>query len=434
MDKTYYTYRIRVANDEHVQVEKLNAQDKLLGEPFGIFRYKEKSEEINSLVQIALSAELKNSKQARVFGEALFDALFDNTLRQDFVNFHFQVVQQERQLLRVELDIDEQGMPEIAALPWEFMCLPAMANLGEIWMGTDPNLVFSRRRAQWHPASPIQLEQAEKLRIALVIAAPKDLGTVEYETVQAVLEELANNHSECVELLPVVNPATPNAIDALLEKQPHIFHFIGHGRLQDDDGEDVGQIALVKKVLNTASWVDAGFFSGLFNRHRPGIVLLQACEGGMLSASQAFVGVASKIVQQNVPVVVAMQYEVYNITACQFAYEFYQRLAQDAPVDIAAQNARRTIALETQYRKRDFATPVIFMRVRDGYLFKRQGGEIEPDANTISSESNQKLAPKGETQITQNVRQHGEKNFNFGQASGFRIGDDYYQSESSQKN
>ena len=132
MNKTYYTYRIRVANDEHVQVEKLNAQDKLLGEPFGVLRYKEKSEEINFLVQIALSAELKNSKQARVLGEALFDTLFDNTLCQDFVNFHFQVVQQERQLLRVELDIDERGMPEIAALPWEFMCLPARANLGEI--------------------------------------------------------------------------------------------------------------------------------------------------------------------------------------------------------------------------------------------------------------------------------------------------------------
>lgn len=305
--------------------------------------------------------------------------------------------------------------------------------MGEIWIATHPNLVFSRRRAQWHPAPPIQLEQGEKLRIALAIASPKDLGTVEYETVKSVLEDLAQEQSQRIELLPIVNPATPNAIDALLEKQPHIFHFIGHGRLQDEDGEEVGQIALVKKVFNTASWVDAGGFAELLNRHRPGIVLLQACESGMSSASQAFVSVASKIVQQNIPVVVAMQYEVSNLTASQFAYEFYERLAKDYPVDIAAQNGRRTVALDTQYRKRDFATPVIFMRVQDGYLFKRQSAEDEIQGNRNFGESSQDSGVKGDARIIQNVRQYGEKSMTFGQASNFRIGDDYYQSESPQK-
>lgn len=315
MNKIYYTYRMRIANVERVQVEKRDAQHKLLGEPSGVFHYKNNLEKINSLINTARNGEIKNSKQARLVGEVLFNTLFDETLRQDFVNFHVQVVQQESQLLRVELDIDEQGMPEIAALPWEFMCLPGSANLGEIWMATDPNLAFSRRRAQWHPAPPIQLQQGEKLRIALAIAAPQELGEVEYKTVQTALSELAKNQPEYIEFLPVVNPATPNGIDALLEQRPHIFHFIGHGRLQNEDGEDVGEIALVKKVFNTANWVDASFFGGLFNRHRPGIVFLQACEGGMLSESEAFVGVASKIVQQNIPVVVAMQYGVSNITA-----------------------------------------------------------------------------------------------------------------------
>ena len=441
MDKTYYTYRIRVANHGRVQVEKWNAQHQLLGEPFGVFRYKDKQEDLNSLVQIALSNELKNSKQARVLGEALFDALFDNTLGQDFVNFHVQVVQQESQLLRVELDIDEQGMPEIAALPWEFMCLPGSANLGEIWMATDPNLAFSRRRVQWHPAPPIQLQQGEKLRIALAIAAPQELGEVEYKTVQTALSELAKNQPEYIEFLPVVNPATPNGIDALLEQRPHIFHFIGHGRLQNKDGEDVGEIALVKKVFNTANWVDASFFGGLFNRHRPGIVFLQTCEGGMLSESEAFVGVASKIVQQNIPVVVAMQYGVSNITATQFAYEFYERLAKDTPVDIAVQNARRSVALETQYRKRDFATPVIFMRVQDGYLFQHSDDEGKLESETMVNREKQKektVHASGDRSIAvggdvinsaiipgdRNVVQWGSKyNINIGKSENIDIGD-----------
>ncbi|MBW4506839.1 MAG: CHAT domain-containing protein [Scytonematopsis contorta HA4267-MV1] len=433
MTKNYYTYRIRLVNYERVQVEKWDAKHQLLGEPYGVFSYTDNLEEINSLVQTAQSGEIKNSKQARMLGEALFNALFDNTLRQDFVNFHGQVVQQEKQLLRVELDIDEQGMPEVAALPWEFMCLPTSANLGEIWMSTDPKLVFSRRRSQWQPAPAIQLKQREKLRIALAIAAPKDLGEVEFQTVENLLQDLANNQPENIELLPIVKQATPSAIDALLEKEPHIFHFIGHGRLQNENGDNVGEIALVKKVFNTANWVDASFFGELFNRHHPAIVFLQACESAAISASQAFFGVASKIVQQNISVVLAMQYDVSNMTASQFAYEFYERLGLDTPVDVAAQNARRTVALETQYRKRDFATPVIFMRVRDGYLFQRQDEEVK--ANATFDKSKQQPLTKDDARLVQNVQQYGDQNINFGQqASNFRIGDDYYPSEPPKKN
>jgi hypothetical protein len=120
-------------------------------------------------------------------------------------------------------------------------------------------------------------------------------------------------------------------------------------------------------------WVDADRFSEFFTRHRPGVVMLQACESGALSAAQAFVGVASRVVQHNIPVVVAMQYEVSNTTASRFAQCFYKKLAVGEPVDIAAQEGRRAIAQgPAQYQKRDFATPVIFMRVQDGYLFTRQ--------------------------------------------------------------
>ena len=436
MAKTYYTYRIRIANYERVQVEKWNAQHQELGQPSGVFRYKEKLEEIAPLLQAARQKdELNDSSKARALGEALFDVLFDDVLCQDFVNFYYQVVQQEKQLLRVELDIDERGMPEVAALPWEFLCLPARANLGTIWMGTVPDLVFSRRRSQWIAAQPIQLDQDEKLRIALVVSAPPDLPPVAYESVQEALEKLASEQANRVELLPIVNSANPEAIDTILSKEPHIFHFIGHGRLVNKGNQEVGQIAFVDPDFDEAMWVDADYFSELFNQHRPGVVMLQACEGGMLSASQAFVGVASSIVQQNIPVVVAMQYEVTNSTASRFARRFYQQLAVDDPVDIAAQYGRRAIALgSTQYRKRDFATPVIFMRVTDGYLFKRQGGEVESQANTASSESSQQAAPKDNTQFIQTVYQKDGKNqVSISKAEHLRFGDDYYPSGSSKK-
>ena len=380
MSKTYYTYRIRVANDERVQVEKWNTQHQDLGQPSGIFRYRENLEKLTPLLQLARENTLNDSGKARQLGETLFDILFDDRLLIDFVTFYNKVVQQEKQLLRVELDIDERKMPEVAALPWEFLCLPEKAHLGKIWMGTVPAFAFSRRRSQWIAAQPIQLKPDEKLKIALVISAPPDLPPVAYEKVQEALDKLVSEQSERVELLPIVNSANPEEIDTILSQEPHIFHFIGHGRLEKEGDRQVGQIALVDPDFDEAMWVEADYFSELFNQHRPGVVMLQACETGLLSESQAFVGVASSIVEQNIPVVVAMQYEVSNSTASRFARRFYEQLALYDPVDIAAQYGRRSIALgPTQYRKRDFATPVIFMRVQDGYLFKREGEEAQQD-------------------------------------------------------
>lgn len=366
---TYYTYQIKVVSRERVQVKKWDNRHQSLGEPAGVLRASHR-ERAAELLQVARDNLLDNAGESRRLGEALFELLFDEILGQDFVNFYYQVIQRERQILRIELDIDEHLFPDLAAFPWEFLCLPQQMNLGTIWLGTDPHLVLSRRRSQWIPAQPIRLKSREKLRIALAIAAPEDLPPVAYEKVETALEKLSQK-SDLWELIPTVNPATPEAIDEILEREPHLFHLIGHGRFENEDNRAIGQIALVDD-LNEAMWVDADYFSELFNRHRPGVVMLQACEGGMLSASEAFVGVASRLVQQNIPVVVAMQYEVSNVTASRFSRRFYERLSRGEAVDIAAQQGRRAIALSpTQYRRRDFATPAIWMRVSDGFLFGR---------------------------------------------------------------
>ncbi|MCL2934301.1 MAG: CHAT domain-containing protein [Trichodesmium sp. MAG_R03] len=371
MEKNYYTYCIRVANYDRVQVEKRNPKYQDFGRPFGVFRYHEKFQQIEPMLEMARDNSLNDTENARALGEVLFDVLFDDGLVHDFVGFYREVVQQKEQLLRVELDIDEAQMPEVAALPWEFLRVPKRANLGTIWMGTLPNLVLYRRRSQWNPPPPIQLARNERLKIALVVSAPPDLKPVAYERVQKTLDKLATEQAHQIELLPILNSANAEEIDAILSKKPHIFHFIGHGRLIAKGDREVGEIALVDPDFDEAMWVDADYFSGLFSRHCPSVVMLQACEGGKLSGSQAFTGVASAIIQQNIPVVVAMQYEVTNSTASRFARCFYKKLAEYKPVGIAAQEGRYAIAkASTQDRKRDFATPIIFMGVEDGSLFK----------------------------------------------------------------
>ncbi len=277
MSKTYYTYRISVKNRQTIEIDKYDPQNKFLGRASGEFGYEENKQQIQQLLQNALDNKL-NEKKCRQLGEALFNSLFDSVLRQDFINFYYINVIREQQFVRIELDIDEQQMPDIAALPWEFMTLPEDANQGIIWLGTNPHLVFSRRRVLWNPSQPIQLKKGEKLRIGLAISAPKDLGHIEYKEIQEYLENLAQEKSEYIELLDIVNPATGRTIRSLLEQKPHIFHFIGHGRFQNQQGQQVGEIALTN-AMGKANWYSANSFAGLFQTHLPGIIVLQSCEG-----------------------------------------------------------------------------------------------------------------------------------------------------------
>jgi hypothetical protein len=324
------------------------------------------NQKVQELIQKIREDQLSTYSDSKLIGEALFNVLFDDGLRHFFVDFYNKVVHQYGQFLRVELEIDEESLPELAVLPWEFMCVPA--NMGELWLSIAPNVVFSRYRSQSIPAKPIELNKNEKLKIALVVSAPRDEGKVAYEEVQKHLIKMVNEQEEKIELLPIDHRANRESINALLARKPHIFHFIGHGRFQKENNQEIGQIALVGNSGN-AWWVNADNFGQLFSQHRPGVVILQACEGGMQSASQAFVGVASKVVQQNIPVVVAMQYQISNSIANRFALGFYEKLGEGEPVDIAVQEGRRKIDYALEERKRDFATPVLFMRVPNGQLF-----------------------------------------------------------------
>ncbi|NEO46011.1 MAG: CHAT domain-containing protein [Moorea sp. SIO4A3] len=373
MTRAKYTYRIQVIPPRTVRVEKKEPGklDNIISREF---RYQDKiTSEVRELIEKVRKNEIKDANQSRLLGEALFDSLFDDVLCYDFIRFYNEVVRTKQQLLRVELDIDEQNIPEVAAFPWEFMCLPQREKLGTMWLATAADLVFSRLPPQRISAPPIQLGANQKMRIALVVSAPTDLNPVAYEEVQAAIETLAQEQPEQVELLPVVNPASGSAIDKVLRKKPHIFHFIGHGRFRNENGE----IALVDQI-GEARWISANEFSDLFNRHRPGIIMLQACQGAMESTSKPSVGLASKVVQQIIPVLVAMQYPVSNSTASRFACHFYKQLAQGKPADIAVQEGRREISLHdsTGYWKRDFATPVIFMQVQDAQLIQPRNESV----------------------------------------------------------
>ena len=396
--RNYYIVRVRVENLQEVSAEIDDPDGQPVGGTLsGPLNYNtEAGEHIRTLHTKAVKGLLNSDDEGEALGEALFNVLFNERLRFSFFDIHVQT-RKEKALLRLELDINERIAPELAALPWEFMRIPIDAGVAPFWLATTPDMTFSRRRARWQVVDPIQLEPAEALRVALVVSAPTDQPAVEYKAVKQAMEEMSAASGEHIKLLKTIGPdssATPEAIDNILRQEPHIFHFIGHGEFPRQSDENRSARIALQDGFGAARWRDAADFADLFRRHIPGVVLLQSCEGAALSSWQAFTGTASQLVDQNIPIVIAMQYKVSNITASRFSVEFYKQLAAGVAVDTAVQEGRRMISLGMYgYDQRDFATPVLFMRARQGYFFTTTAAEehdpggsesgMQPDGKTV---------------------------------------------------
>lgn len=378
MDKAESFYQICVSNETSVRVTLWSPEFQVLNEAAGRLRL----DRINQPVQDCLtdSSRLTGELIQRV-GEALFECLFDNQLREDFWKTYREIVVQKQERLQVVLEINETAMPELIAYPWELMRFPQRYQRGEIQLATDPNLSLVRRRynvtVDDKPA--IQVAANESLKISLVVAistADSQLSQVDYQEVQGYLTRLANQQDK-IQVLPVINPATSRKVaEQLRQNQPDIFHFIGHGQLISANGKEVGQVALVGDS-GEPDWKTADFFSRLFTQHRPKIVILQACETGKQSETDGFSSVASRLMLQGIPVVIAMQYQVSNQTVSGFVKDFYEEIVKGKSVDFAVQQARFNIALDNGYEQLDFAIPVIYMNAVDGCLWENSAALVK---------------------------------------------------------
>ena len=152
----------------------------------------------------------------------------------------------------------------------------------------------------------------------------------------------------------------------------HIFHFIGHGgfdqRLQDG-------VLILEDEDERGRPVSGQDLGTLMHDHRPlRLATLNACEGARTSRTDPFAGMAQSLVQQGIPAVIAMQFEITDEAAITFAHEFYGAIADGYPVDAALAEARKSIF--AQGNGLEWGTPVLYLRSPDGVLFNIQKEKV----------------------------------------------------------
>ena len=102
------------------------------------------------------------------------------------------------------------------------------------------------------------------------------------------------------------------------------------------------------------------------------LVVLNACKSAttaLRSGEHPFAGIATALIREGVPAVVAMQFPISDKAAIIFSQTFYQRLAMGFPVDGAVAEARK-ILYSGDREQPEWATPVLYLRARDGMLFE----------------------------------------------------------------
>lgn len=299
-----------------------------------------------------------NIEVAKSFGKCLFEAVFDEEVRDAFYR---SLDEAERQDAGLRLRLRLTSAPDLADLPWEYLYNPS----------DDHFLCLSERTSLIRyldlpmPIRPLAVKPPIKILVMIsnpVNYPPLAVGE-EWLKLKETLGILENQKHVTLERLEKATLAELQ--NRLGRRDYHVFHFIGHGGYDQRTREgglvmedDYGQARLVGGKLLGALLRDERTLR---------LALLNACEGARGSRQDLFAGPAQSLMQHGIPAVLAMQFEIKDEVAITFAREFYAALAQGQSLEAALADARKKIFF--QGNELEWAAPVLYLRAPDGKIF-----------------------------------------------------------------
>jgi hypothetical protein len=294
---------------------------------------------------------------AKSFGAALFNAVFSGDVRACFRS-SVDEAKRENTGIRLRLRLAD---PALADLPWEFLYNPSVNRFLALSVQT-PLVRFMDLPEVLQP-----IAITPPIRVLVMISSPTDYPTLDVEGEWRRLQEsLADLIAAGTLSLDRLDEATLAALQRRLRRAKyHIFHFIGHGEFDQTLQEGV---LLLEREKQRGHRVGSQYLGMLLHDHDSlRVAVLNACEGARTSRQDPFAGTAQTLVQQGIPAVIAMQFEIADDVAGTFAHEFYGALADSYPIDAAVTEARK--AIFAAGREVEWATPVLYLRAPDGRIF-----------------------------------------------------------------
>lgn len=366
MEHLDFDISIGAGSEGHHPVEVLGSP---AGETTGVLRFPFDALALENRLQSVQIAMLSAGRRrrdvaadterpVREFGEALFDALFD-----DEVGALYQVslaeAHRQGKGLRIRVRFAEAGL---AGLPWEFLYDQHRAEY--VCLSTDTPLVRYLELAQ--VIEPLRV--TPPLRILGMVVSPSDLSPLdvddERQRIDAAVSSLQAQGR--IDLHWLEGGTWRELQRALRTGDWHVFHFIGHGGFDRVAGEGVVALADDRGRAHQLSATELGRLLG--DHHPLRLAVLNSCEGARADDLTVFSSTAAIAVRRGTPAVVAMQYEITDVAAIELSRVFYEALVDGYPVDMALAEARKAVSLAIPGTL-EWGTPVLYMRSPDGVLF-----------------------------------------------------------------
>jgi hypothetical protein len=325
--------------------------------------------------------------QVRAVGQRLFDSLFTEQVR-DALRVATRAAMQEGHGLRVRLDVSQAR--DLGMVPWEYMYFREYDDFVSLsnWTPVVRHLDVAE------PLPPVHLEGA--LRILVMISDPIERrGTLDVEREWSQLQQALEgpvSRGE-IELYRLPDGQLETLQVDLQRNSYHVFHFIGHGEYSEehDDGVLVLEDSRGREVHVPGNTLGTYLRDSLDTR----LVVLNNCEGAAFE-SDPFTGSAQSLLRKGIPAIVAMQFEITDRAAIDFARGFYTSVGNGFPVDAALAEARKVIRGGPTLI--EFGSPVLYMSADDGILFIR-AEEVEiPDDSKHTS-----LTPAGVKRVEEDL-------------------------------
>jgi len=260
--------------------------------------------------------------------------------------------------LRLKLNIRP---PELRDLPWEFIYDPE----ADLFLANQLSSPVVRFIAGDQPVESTVV--SSPLKILYVQSSPQDTPELDMLNSEQSLREAWGKRAE-VFRLPAANlQELQNAL-----RQPyHILHFDGHAGF--DPERNQGYLVMADDG-NRRRDVYGETLATFLNNTTIRLVVLTACKTAEDASQKRYAGLAQQLmVRNNLPAVVAMQFNIQDDAAIAFIQGFYSALADGFPIDAAVVEGRKAILGKQEYDESAWATPVLFMRSEDGDIFADQG-------------------------------------------------------------
>lgn len=273
------------------------------------------------------------SAQLKSLGLMVYDKLFQQEVRQEFLNT---LVSSRSLRIHWEGDPDD---PVSALLPWECLYVPT-AQVSFLALTRNYSLTRRSPGARSIAMKPI----TGALRILFVSASPRmvaPLPAVEQET--AILDQIARAAGGRIELRVLSHASIEDVNHNLREFRPHLFHFSGHGVYREENR--TGELVF-ETESGEAKLTPAEHMAVLLHDYDVFLAVLNGCDTGVSSTNDAVSSVAGALVKAGVPAVVATMRAVEDEAAMLFTREFYRSFFAGFTVEGSIAEARKALSLD----------------------------------------------------------------------------------------